>query len=341
MFNKWRRCFYSSRVNFLSSKCLQAIQINPVKQPITCNSVGPWHMSHCWTSTLIIILMTASLSSKMYNWDSPWEQCAFARTWFNYDNCWTSRFPYGLVLDGLNKQSPVSYLFPNPGLVSVLALFVERNTSITTSHKSTAGNLSVRNPASNAVISDSVELWDTDFCFLHIQQEETNVRHPNVHKIPPDVDFLSPQSRQQGLSLEISPIDNVVVHFQHGNIDDSLLCDECMISILPIVYHKLVSILCGMEQVCSLNMACLVCQFVQETKIFKKHLWSNFWWFSNWFQIFLLELVVIQARTGQFVKLLCLFFFASSQYLSTHFLIMSFNVSGPSHVFCMKFVPPR
>ena len=136
-------------------------------------TLWPWHMSHCWTPALTIILMTASLSSKMYNWDSPWEECAFAGTWFNYDNCWKSRFPYGLVLDGLNEQSPVSYLFPNPGLVSVLALCVERNTSITTSHKSRAGNPSVRNPASNEVISDSVELWDTDVCFLHIQLKET------------------------------------------------------------------------------------------------------------------------------------------------------------------------
>ena len=91
-------------------------------------------------------------------------------------------------LDGLNEQSPVSYLCPNPGLVSVLALFVERNTFITTSHKSRANNPSVRNPASNEVISDSVELWDTDVCFLLIQQQETNVRHPKIHKIPSDVE---------------------------------------------------------------------------------------------------------------------------------------------------------
>ena len=147
-------------------------------------------MSHCLTSTLIIILMTASLSSKMYNWDSPWEECAFARTWFNYDNCWQSRFPCGLVLDGLNEESPVSYLFPNPALVSVLELFIERNTSITTSHKSRASDPSVRNPASNEVISDSLELWDTDVCFSHIQQKETNVRHPSIHKIPLMLIFL-------------------------------------------------------------------------------------------------------------------------------------------------------
>ena len=30
---------------------------------------------------LMIILITASLSSKMYNWDSPWEESAFTGTW--------------------------------------------------------------------------------------------------------------------------------------------------------------------------------------------------------------------------------------------------------------------
>ena len=254
------------------SKCLKVIQIDPVKQPITCNSVGPWHMSHCWTST---------------------------------DNCWQSHFPYGLVLDGLNEQSPVSNLFPNPGLVSVLASFVQRNTSITTFHKSMAGNPSVPNPAPNEVISDSVELWDTDVCFLHIEQKETNVRHPNMHKIPPDVDFFESSKSPAKSKSWISPIDNVVLHFPHSNIDDSLLFYECMRSILPIVYHKLVSILCKFvhwtQHVWSTNS----CKMLT---LKKNNLWANFWQFSNWFQIFLLELVIIQARTGNFVKLLCLLF---------------------------------
>ena len=58
--------------------------------------------------------------------------------------------------------------FPGAGLVGVLVLFVERHTSITTSHKSRAGNPSICSPASNEMISDYVEQWDTDVCFLHI-----------------------------------------------------------------------------------------------------------------------------------------------------------------------------
>ena len=50
---------------------------------------------------------------------------------------------------------------------------------------------SMRNPASKEMISDSVELWDTDVCFLHIQLIGTNVRLPKIHKTLPEVDFES------------------------------------------------------------------------------------------------------------------------------------------------------
>ena len=86
-------------------------------------------------------------------------------------NCSTFRFPFclfGLLLGWL---------------VGGLVLFDERDTSITTSHKSSAGNPSICKPASNEIISDSVEQWDIDACFLHIQIMVTNVRLPKIHKI--------------------------------------------------------------------------------------------------------------------------------------------------------------
>ena len=67
-------------------------------------------------------------------------------------------------------------------------------TSIAVSQRSRAISPSVRNPASNEMISDCVELWDTDVCFLHIQLMETKVRLPNVHKTPLEVDFESSRS---------------------------------------------------------------------------------------------------------------------------------------------------
>ena len=55
--------------------------------------------------------------------------------------------------------------FPAAGLVGGWVLFDERSTSITTFHKSRGSNPSIRSPASNEMISDSVELWDTGVCF--------------------------------------------------------------------------------------------------------------------------------------------------------------------------------
>ena len=73
-------------------------------------------------------------------------------------------------------------------------LWVVPSTSMTKSHKSSAGKTSIRKPASNDMISDSVELWDTDVCFLHIQLIVTNMWLPKMHRIPPDVDFQSSRS---------------------------------------------------------------------------------------------------------------------------------------------------
>ena len=73
-------------------------------------------------------------------------------------------------------------------------LWVFPSTWMTKSHESSAGTPSIRKPSSNDMISDSVELRDTDVCFLHIQLIGTNVRLPKMHRTPPDVDFESSRS---------------------------------------------------------------------------------------------------------------------------------------------------
>ena len=55
------------------------VRINPVKQPI-----NPEQLPHCGTSTLIIILITASLSSKTYN-IAPGPECVvFDEMWWMF-----------------------------------------------------------------------------------------------------------------------------------------------------------------------------------------------------------------------------------------------------------------
>ena len=62
------------------------------------------------------------------------------------------------------------------------------------SHSSRAGKPSNLSPVSRETISDSVELWETDVCFLHIQLIGTNVWLPKTHNVPPEVDFESSRS---------------------------------------------------------------------------------------------------------------------------------------------------
>ena len=103
----------------------------------------------------------------------------------------------------------VSHQLPGASLIGLLMLFVERNTSITTSQKSMANSPSIRSPASNEMISDSWELRDTDVCFLHIQLVVTNVRPPKIHKTLPKL-ILNPQG--------VKPIDNAEPCCPHDNI---------------------------------------------------------------------------------------------------------------------------
>ena len=50
------------------------------------------------------------------------------------------------------------------------------------------------NPEPKKMINDSVELCETEVCFLHIQLTGTNVWFPKMHSVPLDVDFESSRS---------------------------------------------------------------------------------------------------------------------------------------------------
>ena len=135
---------------------------------------------------LLIILITASLSSKMYNWThleksvrlwwrSP-DATVAPHLGFPFVWCWICDFANSFLLwDWLVVWycSTVTLLAPH---------------SI---HQEQIIHPSIRCPASNEMISYSEELWDTDVCFLHIQLITTNVRLRKIHKIPPEVDFES------------------------------------------------------------------------------------------------------------------------------------------------------
>ena len=62
------------------------------------------------------------------------------------------------------------------------------------SHNSRAGKPFDLSPVSREIISDSVELWETAVCFLHIQFIGPTVWLPKTHNVPPEVDFESSRS---------------------------------------------------------------------------------------------------------------------------------------------------
>ena len=151
----------------------------------------------------------------------------------------------------------------------------------------------------------------------------TNAWLPKIHRIPPDVD-LNLQGLQQNLNLEPVPVCNVELCFPHDNNAKIHLCDECKKSNEPSVCHKLWSIWWLLVQVCLLTRECQVYQCIGQ--------------FSNRFQVLLLEVMVVQAKSWDFVQLLCLFVCQLTMSFNANFR-MTFHVVGPRDRFCVKCLP--
>ena len=193
-------------------------KVDSVEQPVKRNYVGPGNMSHCSASSFDNHLDTCFIVFKNVQLKLTLRGMRVRKNWIHIGK---STFPdfYCLDLDVFFGLSSVPQLFPVAGKTEV-ALSCDRNTSITTSHKSRAGKPSIRKPASNDIISDSVDMCETEVCFLYIQLMVTNVR------------------LKQSQSLGITPIDNAELCFPHDNIDGIHSCDDCKTLIWPNVCHK-------------------------------------------------------------------------------------------------------
>ena len=202
--------------------------------------MGAGHVSHCRPS---------ACNDHLYHSFVVSERCAFEGTWSTFDRStfWCNTC---LILCVLWISTPVSRVH---AWVGFGILGVVPSTSITKSHMSSAEKPSMRNPASNDMISDFVELWDTEVCFLHIQLNGTNVRLPKMHKTPPDVDFESSRSPAKSESWKIL-VYIVVLYFPRNNIACIHMCDECKRSNDIIVSHMLWSMFWSIVQVCSLTI---------------------------------------------------------------------------------------
>ena len=114
----------------------------------------------------------------------------------------------------------------------------EWNTSITNSQRSRAEVPSMRETASREITSASVELRETEVCFLHIQIMGTNVWLPKMQRIPPDVEFESSRSPAKSESWN-NPSLHCCAVFPHNEIDWIHMCDECTRGKALNVCHKL------------------------------------------------------------------------------------------------------
>ena len=173
--------------------------------------MGSGHVSHRKTSAFfdhfdhsINVFENIQLSFKIEK-----KKLAFVTTWSTFNNSSTSRFPFFFLQKkwfwelcsgflrvlGVPVLARVPFLFDSDFSLSDVCVFSEeRNTSITKYQRSRGRIPSTWRPASKEITSDSVELWDTDVCFLHIQLMVTNVRLPKIHQIHPEVDLESSRS---------------------------------------------------------------------------------------------------------------------------------------------------
>ena len=226
-----------------------------------------WVLETCFIVRLlpfVIILITASLSSKIFNRTSLREEFTFegikstlSKLLITPWDCFRFWMVWGV--------ERTSRLFINGSPRSSWPWFVFPRTATIRSHKSSAGIPSNLYPASKEMISDSVELCETEVCFLHIQLIDTNVWLPKVHNVPPVVDFESSWSPAKSESWNSPSLHCLAV------FPDSTVCihmyDECERSNEIIVCNRLWSILWLPLQVCSPSTECLVFQLMPRKSI--------------------------------------------------------------------------
>ena len=113
------------------------------------------------------------------------------------------------------------------------------------------------------MISDSVELRETQDCFLHILLIGTNVWLQKMHNAPFNVDFWFFKISckigvlKQSQSALFGSVSHMTIYIVCNH-----MCDECKRSNEIIVWHKLWSIFWSIVQVCSLTIEYQVVQYV-------------------------------------------------------------------------------
>ena len=130
------------------------------------------------------------------------------------------------------------------------------------------------------------ERWDQillncekqQFCFLHIQLIGTNVWLPEMHNVPPEVDFESSRSPAKSESWKQSQSALFRQYYPHDNIVCIHTYDEFLKSIDSSVSHRPWSILWWIVRAYLLTIEYRVVQFVPSISIleqFERHTFDN------------------------------------------------------------------
>ena len=207
MLKKQRRFFHSSRMKCLLVKmsafwCLVSLYLISILGSKLILSNNPsretlWVLDTCLIVGLLpftLILITASLSSNTYNTAIDRENLTFEGTlsiWNNSELSCTVEVFVWLFFRVLVMTRCHRFPCADGPLVFIRLVLVAMKYFCNQIPKVQSWDPSIRGPASREIISASVELWETEVCFLHIQLIGTNVWLPKMHKIPPDVDFES------------------------------------------------------------------------------------------------------------------------------------------------------
>ena len=207
-------------------------ELNSVKQPIKGNSVGSWHVSHCWTPAFDYHLNHGFIVLKHFQHCIGLGKFRIRRHTVN-----VKQIRGALAWRGAMQQVPV---LMDPWFYWIG--LVNDGTLLPNSKDPELGLPSIRRKrASREIISASVELLETEVCFLHIQLIGTNVWLPKMHKDSTRCWFSNLPGRWQNQNLAIIPLYIDVQCFPYDNIVWIHLCDECKIpNVLRRLSHALV-----------------------------------------------------------------------------------------------------
>ena len=142
----------------------------------------------------------------------------YSRLWTHAINVfkWIMMFWYWCLMNKLGITYSLKYTIPK-----------------TVSHNFNAGMSSMRNPASNDIISATVLPWETAVSCLQAHEIVTNVCDTNMHWTPPEIDFESVTFPEKIGVLEQSQVAiyclilNVSIHSVVGcviNVTDETCC---------------------------------------------------------------------------------------------------------------------